>query len=78
MLFKTELEMSSPGGHLAPLLGASLGPAFHAQGWGQKRPYPKATDPKASSLTHDVGETTQDLPSGRGGQLSGVHSSPCM
>ncbi|XP_055278200.1 PDZ domain-containing protein 2 isoform X3 [Moschus berezovskii] len=66
VLFKTELEIiprrslgSSPAGGLT---GSS---ALSCPEDGADRACPKATDPRAPSSTHDVGETTQDLPSGR-------------
>ncbi|XP_070332638.1 PDZ domain-containing protein 2 isoform X4 [Odocoileus virginianus] len=65
VLFKTELEivprrpLGSPAGGLA---GST---ALSCPEDGADRACPKATDPRAPSSAHDVGETTQDLPSGR-------------
>ncbi|XP_069412056.1 PDZ domain-containing protein 2 isoform X1 [Ovis canadensis] len=65
VLFKTELEIVPRRSLGSPAGGLTGSTALSCPRDGAERAYPKATDPRASSLTHDVGETTQDLPSGR-------------
>ncbi|XP_017921044.1 PREDICTED: PDZ domain-containing protein 2 isoform X2 [Capra hircus] len=65
VLFKTELEIVPQRSLGSPAGGLTGSTALSCPRDGAERAYPKAPDPRASSLTHDVGETTQDLPSGR-------------
>ncbi|XP_057564085.1 PDZ domain-containing protein 2 isoform X3 [Hippopotamus amphibius kiboko] len=70
VLFKTELEivprrsLGSPAGGL----NGSTALSWPVKGVDRACPgvsSPKATEPRAPSSAHDVGETTQDLPSGK-------------
>ncbi|XP_068846627.1 PDZ domain-containing protein 2 [Capricornis sumatraensis] len=65
VLFKTELEIVPRRSLGSPAGGLTGSIALSCPRDGAERAYPKGTDPRPSSLTHDVGETTQDLPSGR-------------
>ncbi|XP_066886951.1 PDZ domain-containing protein 2 isoform X2 [Kogia breviceps] len=70
VLFKTELEIvprRSPGSPAGGLHG-STALSWPVKGADRACPggsSPKATEPGAPSSAHDVGETTQDLPSGK-------------
>ena len=65
VLFKTELEIVPRRSLGSPAGGLTGSTALSCPENGADRAYPKATDPRAPSSAHDVGETTQDLPSGR-------------
>ncbi|XP_043743397.1 PDZ domain-containing protein 2 isoform X4 [Cervus elaphus] len=65
VLFKTELEIVPRRSLGSPAGGLAGSTALSCPEDGADRACPKATDPRAPSSAHDVGETTQDLPSGR-------------
>ncbi|XP_024837287.1 PDZ domain-containing protein 2 isoform X2 [Bos taurus] len=65
VLFKTELEIVPRRSRGSPAGGLAGSTALSCPKDGAERACPKATDPRAPSSAHDVGETAQDLPSGR-------------
>uniref|UniRef100_A0A4W2F8C4 PDZ domain-containing protein 2 n=1 Tax=Bos indicus x Bos taurus TaxID=30522 RepID=A0A4W2F8C4_BOBOX len=65
VLFKTELEIVPRRSLGSPAGGLAGSTALSCPKDGAERACPKATDPRAPSSAHDVGETAQDLPSGR-------------